>query len=118
MTQRIEIEKILSCIKNQKHQLLIALAYGAGLRISEVINLRVLDIDFGELTLHLKEAKGKKDRITILPEKLKNGLLNLTAGKKNNDYVFVEPYLENYVIKFMVKKSSQIKTLPGNIFFA
>lgn len=85
---RAEIEEILNQIKNKKHKLMIALAYGAGLRISEVINLRVRDMDFEELTLHLKEAKGKKDRITILPEKLKNDLLNLTTSKKNQDYVF------------------------------
>jgi len=85
---RNEIGTILNQIKNQKHNLMIALAYGAGLRISEIINLRVQDIDFEQLTIHLKEAKGKKDRITVLPEKLKSDLLNLTAGKGGKNYVF------------------------------
>ncbi len=83
-----EIENILNYIKNKKHKLMIALAYGAGLRISEIINLKVQDIDFEQFIIHLKEAKGKKDRITILPKRLKDDLLNLIAGKKNKDYVF------------------------------
>ncbi len=83
-----EIEKILDKIKNLKHKLMVALTYGAGLRISEIINLRVQDIDFEQLTIHLKEAKGKKDRITILPEKLKSDLLNVIVEKDNKKYIF------------------------------
>ncbi|MEK7067552.1 MAG: tyrosine-type recombinase/integrase, partial [Patescibacteria group bacterium] len=85
---REEIKKILSAIQNNKHKLMVGLAYGAGLRISEVINLKVQDINLDELILHLKEAKGKKDRITILPEKLKKDLAAAAVGKRGNDYVF------------------------------
>lgn len=56
--------------------------------IGEVINLKVKDIDLNELTIHLKWAKGKKDRITIIPEKLKTSIQNLIAGNKSNDFVF------------------------------
>ena len=64
------------------------MAYGAGLRISKVVNLKVKDVNLEELTIHLKNAKGKKDRITIFPEKIKNNLQNLIAGKNLNDYLF------------------------------
>jgi len=64
------------------------LSYGAGLRISEVVNLKVKDINLEELTIHLKNAKGKKDRITIFPEKIKNDLQNLITSKNLNDYLF------------------------------
>lgn len=80
---RQEIKEIIDSIKNQKHKLIISLTYGAGLRISEVVNLKVKDIDFNELIIHLKNAKGKKDRITIFPEKIKNDLQNLIAGKNS-----------------------------------
>jgi integrase/recombinase XerD len=83
-----EIEKIIDSIKNKKHQLLIALSYGAGFRISEAINLKVKDINIDELTIHLKGAKGNKDRITIFPEKLKNDITNIGFGKKADDYFF------------------------------
>ena len=77
---------ILNKIINSKHKLLIALAYGAGLRVSEAIDLKVKDIDLQELTIHLKDAKGKKDRITIIPEKIRSDLQNLIAGKTANGY--------------------------------
>src|SRR3989344_9400630 len=85
---RTEIRKLINSIKNNKHNLLISLSYGAGLRVSEVVNLKVEDVDLDELTIHLKRAKGKKDRITVIPNKLKANLQNLMAGKKKGDYLF------------------------------
>ncbi|PIP63921.1 hypothetical protein COW96_05425, partial [Candidatus Roizmanbacteria bacterium CG22_combo_CG10-13_8_21_14_all_33_16] len=85
---REEIKNIIDVIRNPKHKLIISLAYGAGLRISEVVNLKVKDVNLEELTIHLKNAKGRKDRITIFPEKIKNNLQNLIAGKNLNDYLF------------------------------
>ena len=85
---RQEIQEVISSIKNLKHKLIISLAYGAGLRVSEVVNLKIKDINLDELTIHLKNAKGKKDRITIFSEKIKNDLQNLIAGKNLNDYLF------------------------------
>jgi integrase/recombinase XerD len=77
-------------IRNSKHKLIISLVYGAGLRISEVVNLKVKDININleELNVHLKNAKDKKDRITIFPEKIKTELENLIASKNLNDYLF------------------------------
>lgn len=85
---RKEIKQILETTKNTKHKLLLALTYGAGLRVSETINLKTQDLNLEDLTIHLKQAKGKKDRITIFPKKLKTDLQNLIAGKDKNDYVF------------------------------
>ena len=83
-----EIEKIISNTGNVKHKLLLSLSYGAGLRVSEAVNLKVKDINFEELTIHIKLAKGRKDRISVFPEKIKANLSNLLAGKEKNDYVF------------------------------
>jgi integrase/recombinase XerD len=85
---RAEIEKIIDSIENRKHKLLVALAYGAGLRVSEVINLKIRDIDLEELTIHLKKAKGDKDRMTIFPEKIRADLSELMALQHGNEYVF------------------------------
>jgi integrase/recombinase XerD len=85
---RNEIERIIASIQNEKHSLLISLSYGAGLRVSETVNLRIRDINFDELIIHLKDAKGKKDRITIFPEKLKADLHELTALQHGNEFVF------------------------------
>ena len=85
---RREIQVIISSIVNAKHRLMVALAYGSGLRVSEVVGLRVGDLDLNELTILLKQAKGKKDRLTVLPRMLKADLQNAVAGKKANELVF------------------------------
>lgn len=85
---RSEIGKLLNKITNQKHKLMIALAYGSGLRVSEVIDLKVKDVFLDELTIHLKLAKGNKDRLTVIPEKLINNLLVFIKDKKPDDFVF------------------------------
>lgn len=85
---RPEIEKLLEVTENTKHKLLLSLAYGAGLRVSEVVSLKVQDIDLLELTIHIKQAKGKKDRISVFPERLFSNIGNLMAGKDKNDFVF------------------------------
>lgn len=85
---REEIGKIIDSTNNSKHKLIMALAYGAGLRVSEAVKLKVQDINLDELIIHVKFSKGKKDRITIFPDKLKNAFLNLIAGKEKSDFVF------------------------------
>lgn len=85
---RKEIGQMLKNISNSKHRLLVSLSYGSGLRVSEVINLKVGDIDLSEFTIHLKNTKGKKERITIIPQSLKTDIQNLIAGKNGTNFVF------------------------------
>ena len=61
-----EILKIINSTKNLKHKLLLSLLYGSGLRVSEVIRLKVGDIDILSKSVLVKAGKGKKDRYTIL----------------------------------------------------
>jgi len=102
---------------------MLALAYGAGLRVSEIINLKVEDLQLGELTIHLKNAKGKRDRITVMPEKLKNDIKNLIASKDTDDYVFAserggklsertaQKVFENSLAKSKIKKKATFHSL-------
>lgn len=118
-----EIERLLEITKNIKHRLLLAITYGAGLRVSEVINLKVKDIDIPELTIHIKQAKGKKDRITILPERIKIELQNMLNGKVKNSYVFesqqggklttrtAQKVFENSLNKAGIKKDATFHSL-------
>ncbi|MBD3366367.1 tyrosine-type recombinase/integrase [candidate division WWE3 bacterium] len=85
---RKEIKRLTEVTNNNKHRLILSVAYGAGLRVSEVVNLKVKDVDINNLTLHIKKAKGKKDRITIIPEKIKNDLKMIINSGKPNEYVF------------------------------
>lgn len=83
-----EIVILLRNIKNLKHQLMIALAYGAGLRVGEVVNLKLRDIDFNTKTIRITRGKGGKQRNTLLPEKLIVHLKRYCLGKGYGDLVF------------------------------
>jgi len=71
---RDEVKKILSVMKDDK-RLAARLMYGTGLRLSECISLRVQDIDFDRNELLVRNGKGAKDRVTMLPESLKTPLM-------------------------------------------
>ena len=120
---RNEIEKIINSISNKKHKLLISFSYGAGLRVSEAINMRIKDVNIDELTIHIKGAKGNKDRITIFPETIKSDIINITNNKDKNDYVFAserggkltertaQKIFENALKKSGIKKDATFHSL-------
>jgi integrase/recombinase XerD len=80
-------ELILSC-ENLKHRLVLKFLYSSGLRLSELINLKREDIDFDRNVIYVKKGKGKKDRITLLSDYLKEDLL-----KYYGKYFFKTTYL-------------------------
>ncbi len=67
---REEVKAVLSCLQGDKW-LMASLMYGSGLRLMECLKLRVQDIDFGGNEILVRDGKGAKDRITMLPESLK-----------------------------------------------
>lgn len=67
---------------------MISLTYGAGLRVSEVVNIKVKHLNLDELTILVVEAKGGKDRISVLPEKLIPDLRIMVAAKTGDEYLF------------------------------
>jgi integrase/recombinase XerD len=70
-----EVVGILRAIPNEKHRIMIMLAYACGLRVGELVRLRVEDIDVQRRMIHLRGAKGKKDRYTLFPLSMQ-GLLH------------------------------------------
>lgn len=85
---RNEIDIILESPQNIKHKLLLSLAYGSGLRVSETVSLKVQDLDFQELIIYIKQAKGRKDRISVIPDKIVNKLKDWVLTKSKADFVF------------------------------
>lgn len=62
-----EIQRIFDAVQNKKHLLMLQLCYGMGLRVSEVVNLKVCDIDSERMQVLIEAGKGKKDRYVPLP---------------------------------------------------
>ena len=63
---REEVARLLEATSNLKYKAAFSVAYGAGLRISEVVSLKISDIDSERMTLHVEQGKGRKDRYAML----------------------------------------------------
>lgn len=83
-----EVERIIKAISNIKYRTLMMVIYGAGLRVSEAVNLRITDIDKDRMTLHIRCAKGGKDRYVILSPIVYSALRDYWKACKFKEYVF------------------------------
>ena len=71
---RGEVEQILAHAANLKHRTMLMTAYAAGLRLNEVLHLRVADIDSARMTIRVEQGKGGQDRYTVLSARLLTAL--------------------------------------------
>jgi integrase len=100
-----EIAELFKQVKNLKHRCMLYLVYSAGLRRSEVLSLRPADIDSSRSCIVIRNAKGKKDRITILSEKILSLLRDYYKRYKPKEWLFegalvgstVNPASEKYL---------------------
>jgi len=84
-----EIKKLLESIKNNKHKLLVQLMYSSGLRVSEVVKIKIEDLDFSEKLGRVISGKGKKDRYIILSSSLIEKIKEyLDLREDENPYLF------------------------------
>jgi len=115
-----ETLQIINSIRNQKHKIMISLLYGAGLRVSELLNLRVIDINFENKYGFVRRGKGNKDRIFILPDKISAELQELISFEKlgNEDFLFLTNRKEQYSprsIAEIIKQSCAINGIKRKI---
>lgn len=82
-----EVKSLINTADNQKSKLIISMLYSTGLRVSELVNLKKEDINFGERTGWVRRGKGNKDRIFSISEGLCQQLTEYFAGRENK-YVF------------------------------
>lgn len=86
---RGEVVDILNCTENIKHKAILNLTYSVGLRVSEVAELEVTDIDINRMLIHVKQGKGRKDRYTILSVKALEALRTHCSNQKVDKWLFV-----------------------------
>jgi len=65
-----DVRRILAATTNARHHAMLATTYAAGLRVSELVHLRVTDIDSARMTIRVEQGKGAKDRYTLLSVRL------------------------------------------------
>ena len=97
---------IFSVIGFPKHKILIMLAYGTGIRVGELVQLRWADVFFDEHKIHIKSGKGKKDRIVMLPYSVVAALQSYRSLNNKSEWVFAgqykgEPYSASSVRQVM-----------------
>ena len=86
----------ISKIENKKHKAIIALAYSTGMRVSEVCNLKIEDVDSKRMIITIRQSKGRKDRIVALSEKILKILREYYSEYKPKEYLFNGQNLAQY----------------------
>jgi site-specific recombinase XerD len=84
-----EIARLFNSLGNKKHKAILFTAYSAGLRVSEVVNLKLADIDSQRMQIFVSEAKGKKDRYVNLSPVLLDILRSYVKGCKPKPKVYL-----------------------------
>ena len=83
-----EVEHVLNVTTNIKHLSMLVLIYSSGLRSGELINLRITDVDSERMIIHIKGAKGKKDRIVPLAHTTLHLLREYFKAYRPREYLF------------------------------
>lgn len=106
-----EVKKLLNSLENKKSRLMVSLMYACGFRVSELINLKIENLNFAEKIGYVRQAKGKKDRIFNIPIFLFDNLKTQAEQQKQNnqEYLFSGPNgkLSSRNLEKIVQKSAK-----------
>ncbi|NRR92719.1 tyrosine-type recombinase/integrase [Winogradskyella undariae] len=113
-----EVIDLLQVTKNLKHRAIIGLIYSSGLRIGELLNLQLRDIDLDRNQLYVKQGKGRKDRTVVLSQVLKPLLNNYISTYRPKTY-FVEGQQGNIYsassVRSFLKKSCELANISKSV---
>ena len=103
-----EVGRLFKYFKNPKHRLIFKVIYSAGLRRSELLNLKIKDLNFDRKILTIRAGKGAKDRISLLPESMIEEIQQYLSVYKPRLYLFEStipptPYSASSIGKLMKK---------------
>jgi site-specific recombinase XerD len=94
-----EMVKFFSSVRNLKHRTMMMTAYAGGLRIGELIRLKVSDIDSKRMMIRVQEGKGSKDRYTILSPRLLSELRTYWKRYKPKYWLFTNFRTKKHITK-------------------
>ncbi len=113
-----EVRNLFKVTKNEKHILILKLCYGMGLRLSEITNLKISDIDSKSMRVYIERGKSKKDRYANLPESILESLRLYYKNYKPEEYLFEGQYGGQYstrTIQKIFKKSLKEANITKNV---
>ncbi len=94
-----EVKRLFAVTENLKHRLILQLCYGLGLRVSEIVALKISDIDSHNMKVLIHRGKGKKDRIVNLPISILEDLRIYNKEYEPKDYLFEGQYGGQYHVR-------------------
>jgi site-specific recombinase XerD len=86
-----EVSRLLAAVPHLRERTAMEIAYGAGLRLGEVLNLKLTDIDSGQMILRVEQGKGKKDRNVMLSPALLETLRSYWRASRPREWLFPSP---------------------------
>jgi site-specific recombinase XerD len=92
-----QLEKLFAAPRNPKHRVLLMTAYSAGLRVSELVNLKVTDVHSDRMMIRVEQGKGRKDRYTLLSKRLLSELRAYWKIKRSPVWLFPGIHLHKLV---------------------
>ena len=85
---RQEVDRLIEAPRSVKHRALLAMTYGSGLRVSEVVRVKIADVDRGRMMLRVEQGKGHKDRYTVLSKRALRLLEELWRAYRPAEFFF------------------------------
>jgi site-specific recombinase XerD len=108
-----EIQRLVNSISNIKQRACIQLIYACGLRIGEVVNIKVADVDGPCKQIHIRQAKGGKDRIVPIPEQTLTMLREYYRQYKPDNYLFAGQIHSQYDVRSIQQTFHRAKDAAG-----
>jgi integrase/recombinase XerD len=107
-----EVKRLLNAISNWKHRLMIEFLYGSGLRVSELLNIKLKDLELDKSYGYVRNGKGGKDRLITIPFIVREKVRNLIEIEKLNekDYLFWSNRKRKYSVRSIqaiIRKSAK-----------
>ncbi len=98
-----EVRALFDAVNNLKHRTMLLMGYAAGLRVSEVVGLRLADIDSERMVITIKASKGNKDRCVMLSETLLDTLRMYYKAYLPKDWLFEGMHCDRYSVRSLQK---------------
>lgn len=114
-----EVQSLFNACPNLKHKAIMALMYSTGLRVSEVVNLQIKDIDSQRMVINIRNAKGGKDRQVMLNQNLLHVLREYFKRYHPSEYLFNgqdEPQYSARSIANFLKRYSAVAGLHKRVY--
>jgi integrase/recombinase XerD len=110
-----EVKSLIDSKQNIKHKTMLMVGYAAGLRVSEIVKLKLTDIDSERMVIYIRGAKGKKDRQVMLSKKLLDQLRIYYKLYKPKEYLFEGMFRGPYAERSLQKVFMDAKEATGNL---